>query len=129
MNLEDCQPPRAVGPVDQHLPQFKARFLRTSPPTSTDGIEKYLSSGMIRGIGPAYAKKLLRAFGEKVFDVIEARRTDCARSTASGRFALPAFSLPGPNKRRCGKSWCCPGQRRCGSLPTRMLIDVNRYCS
>jgi exodeoxyribonuclease V alpha subunit len=72
MNLEDCQPPRAVGPVDQHLPQFKARFLRTSPPTSTDGIEKYLSSGMIRGIGPAYAKKLLRAFGEKVFDVIEA---------------------------------------------------------
>jgi exodeoxyribonuclease V alpha subunit len=27
---------------------------------------------MIRGIGPAYAKKLLRAFGDKVFDVIEA---------------------------------------------------------
>jgi hypothetical protein len=27
---------------------------------------------MIRGIGPAYAKKLLRAFGEKVFDIIEA---------------------------------------------------------
>ena len=43
-----------------------------SPPTSADGIEKYLSSGMIRGIGPAYAKKLLRAFGEKVFDIIEA---------------------------------------------------------
>ena len=55
-----------------HGQQFKARFLRTSPPTSADGIEKYLSSGMIRGIGPAYAKKLLRAFGEKVFDVIEA---------------------------------------------------------
>jgi hypothetical protein len=30
-------------------------------PTSADGIEKYLSSGMIRGIGPAYAKKLLHA--------------------------------------------------------------------
>ena len=44
-------------------------FLRTSPPTSADGIEKYLSSGMIRGIGPAYAKKLVRSFGEKVFDV------------------------------------------------------------
>src|ERR1700688_1321496 len=51
-----------------HGQQFKARFLRTSPPTSADGIEKYLSSGMIRGIGPAYAKKLLR----EVFDVIEA---------------------------------------------------------
>src|SRR5271165_5660310 len=55
-----------------HGQQFKARFLRTSPPTSADGIEKYLSSGMIRGIGPTYARKLLRAFGEKVFDVIEA---------------------------------------------------------
>src|SRR5213595_3285714 len=55
-----------------HGQQFKARFLRTSPPTSADGIEKYLSSGMIRGVGPVYAKKLVRAFGEKVFDVIEA---------------------------------------------------------
>ena len=55
-----------------HGQQFKARFLRTSAPTSAEGIEKYLSSGMIRGVGPAYAKKLVRAFGEKVFDVIEA---------------------------------------------------------
>jgi exodeoxyribonuclease V alpha subunit len=55
-----------------HGQQFRARFLRTSPPTSADGIEKYLSSGMIRGIGLAYAKKLVRAFGEKVFDAIEA---------------------------------------------------------
>ena len=55
-----------------HGQQFKAKFLRTSPPTSADGIEKYLSSGMIRGVGPVYAKKLVRAFGEKVFDVIEA---------------------------------------------------------
>ena len=55
-----------------HGQQFKARFLKTSAPTSVEGIEKYLASGMIRGIGPAYAKKLLRAFGEKVFDVIEA---------------------------------------------------------
>ena len=36
-----------------HGQQFKARFLRTSPPTSADGIERYLSSGMIRGIGSA----------------------------------------------------------------------------
>ncbi len=53
-----------------HGQQFKARFLKTSAPTSVEGIEKY--QGMIRGIGPVYAKKLLRAFGEKVFDVIEA---------------------------------------------------------
>src|SRR5271165_5871788 len=55
-----------------HGQQFKARFLKTSAPNSVEGIEKYLASGMIRGVGPVYAKKLLRAFGEKVFDVIEA---------------------------------------------------------
>jgi exodeoxyribonuclease V alpha subunit len=55
-----------------HGQQFKARFLKTSTPTSNEGIEKYLASGMIRGIGPVYAKKLLHAFGNMVFDVIEA---------------------------------------------------------
>jgi len=49
-----------------HGQQFKAKFLKTSEPTSLDGIEKYLGSGMIRGIGPVYAKKLVRAFAEKV---------------------------------------------------------------
>ena len=54
-----------------HGQQFKARFMRSSAPSSIDGIEKYLSSGMIRGIGLVYAKKMVRAFGEKVFDIIE----------------------------------------------------------
>src|ERR1700722_19950315 len=55
-----------------HGQQFKARFLKTSAPSSIDGIEKYLGSGMIRGIGPVYAQKMVKAFGEKVLDVIEA---------------------------------------------------------
>jgi exodeoxyribonuclease V alpha subunit len=55
-----------------HGVQFRARFLKTMPPTTTEGIEKYLGSGMIRGIGPAYARKLVRTFGGQVFDVIEA---------------------------------------------------------
>jgi exodeoxyribonuclease V alpha subunit len=46
-----------------HGQQFKARFLRTSLPSSADGIEKYLSSGMIRGVGPVYAKKCESARG------------------------------------------------------------------
>jgi hypothetical protein len=37
----------------------------TSAPTSIDGIEKYLGSGMIRGIGPVYAKKMVKAFGRR----------------------------------------------------------------
>ena len=53
-------------------PQFRSRFLKVTAPTSAEGIERYLGSGMIRGIGPVYAKKLVGAFGERVFDVIEA---------------------------------------------------------
>jgi len=54
-----------------HGLQFKAAFLKVMPPTSLDGIERYLGSGMIKGIGPVYAKKLVKAFAERVFDVIE----------------------------------------------------------
>ena len=54
-----------------HGQQYRAKFLKTSEPTSLDGIEKYLGSGIIRGIGPAYARRLVRAFGERVFDTIE----------------------------------------------------------
>ncbi len=56
----------------QHGLQFRAQFLKAMPPTTLEGIEKYLGSGMIRGIGPVYAKKLVKAFGEHVFDIIEA---------------------------------------------------------
>ena len=54
-----------------HGVQFRASFLKVTAPTTVEGIEKYLGSGMIRGIGPVYAKKLVRAFGEAVFDIIE----------------------------------------------------------
>jgi exodeoxyribonuclease V alpha subunit len=67
-----------------HGQQFKAHFLRTSAPTSIEGIEKYLGSGMIRGIGPVYAKKLVKAFGEKVFDTIEAEPARLREVTGIG---------------------------------------------
>ncbi len=55
-----------------HGLQFRASFLKATPPTTLDGIERYLGSGMIRGIGPAYAKRLVKSFGETVFEGIEA---------------------------------------------------------
>ncbi|MEY4759018.1 MAG: hypothetical protein RLZZ274_998 [Cyanobacteriota bacterium] len=55
----------------EHGQQFKASFLRSSAPTTAEGIEKYLGSGMIRGIGPIYASKLVGVFGAEVFEVIE----------------------------------------------------------
>ena len=54
-----------------HGQQFKAELLRASRPDSREGIEKYLASGLIKGIGPAFAARLVTAFGEEVFDVID----------------------------------------------------------
>jgi exodeoxyribonuclease V alpha subunit len=54
-----------------HGPQFRAAWLKTAPPTSAAGIEKYLASGLLKGIGPHFARKLIAAFGTAVFDVIE----------------------------------------------------------
>ena len=68
-----------------HGQQFKARFIRSSAPSSIEGIERYLGSGMIRGIGPVYARKLVRAFGEEVFDVIEAEPERLREVSGIGR--------------------------------------------
>jgi exodeoxyribonuclease V alpha subunit len=54
-----------------HGLQFRAQFLKTSAPASIEGMEKYLASGMIHGIGPVYANRLIKAFGDKVFDIIQ----------------------------------------------------------
>jgi exodeoxyribonuclease V alpha subunit len=54
-----------------HGMQLRASTIRCQAPTSLEGIEKYLGSGLIRGIGPVYAKKMVAKFGEKIFDIIE----------------------------------------------------------
>ncbi len=51
--------------------QFKSSHLRMVMPSTEAGIEKYLGSGLVKGIGPHFAKKLVGAFGLKVFEVIE----------------------------------------------------------
>ena len=52
--------------------QFKADILRTMPPTTVEGIEKYLASGMIKGIGPVLAGRIVKAYKERTFEVIDA---------------------------------------------------------
>jgi len=55
----------------QHGQQFKASELRTTPPHTTAGIVKYLGSGLVKGIGPKYAQKIVEQFGEKTLEVID----------------------------------------------------------
>jgi exodeoxyribonuclease V alpha subunit len=64
--------------------QFRASFPKVIPPTTLEGIEKYLGSGMIRGISETYAKRLVKAFGEAVFEVIEQEPDQGAASFPNG---------------------------------------------
>ena len=54
-----------------HGRQFKCTYLNVAAPDSQEGIERYLGSGLMKGIGPHFAKRLVQAFGTSVFDVIE----------------------------------------------------------
>ena len=51
--------------------QFKAETIATAPPASAAGIERYLASGLVKGIGPGTAKKLVEAFGKDTLRVLD----------------------------------------------------------
>ena len=55
----------------EHGRQFKADAIRTAAPSSVEGIEKYLGSGLIKGIGPQYAHRIVAVFGAKTLDIID----------------------------------------------------------
>jgi exodeoxyribonuclease V alpha subunit len=54
---------------------------------------------MIRGIGPVYARKMVKAFGEKVFDIIEAEPDRLREVDGIGALRARRSPLPGRNKR------------------------------
>jgi len=59
------------GKHPQYGEQFKIVFCETNVPASVHGIEKYLGSGLIKGIGPIMAKRIVKMFKEETLNVIE----------------------------------------------------------
>ena len=57
---------------NKHGQQFKAEVLKTARPDTLEGIERYLGSGLIKGIGPVLAGRIVKVFGQRVFDIIDA---------------------------------------------------------
>ncbi len=55
----------------KHGRQFQAEFCEQSLPANTEGIKRYLGSGMIRGVGPVMAERIVNKFGEETLDIIE----------------------------------------------------------
>jgi exodeoxyribonuclease V alpha subunit len=62
-----------------HGVQFRASSLATSAPTSAEDLQKYLGSGLLRGVGPSCAQRLIASFGTRILDVIERRPHDLTR--------------------------------------------------
>lgn len=51
--------------------EFKASKIEETIPDTNEGLIQYLSSGFIKGIGPAMAKKIVNKFGDKTFDILD----------------------------------------------------------
>lgn len=51
--------------------EFKASKIEETIPDTDEGLIQYLSSGFIKGIGPAMAKKIVKKFGDKTFDILD----------------------------------------------------------
>lgn len=79
----------------KHGHQFQAEEIKTSSPNTLAGIEKYLGSGLIKGIGPHYASKLVKAFGFSIFEIIE----------NSPRRLLQVEGIGPSRKRQIEESW------------------------
>jgi len=60
----------------EHGLQFKAQVLRATPPTTSEGVERYLGGGFVKGVGPVLAKKLVEHFGAEVLGVISDNPAD-----------------------------------------------------
>jgi exodeoxyribonuclease V alpha subunit len=55
----------------RHGEQFRAETLLTLAPSTLDGVCKYLGSGLVPGVGPAFAKRIVDVFGERTLDVLD----------------------------------------------------------
>lgn len=65
--------------------QFKAVTVTEVPPTTADGIERYLASGLIKGIGDKTAQRLVETFGDQTLEVIYRDPQQIAKVPGIGR--------------------------------------------
>ena len=74
-SLEEGENVEVEGQWSNHAKygrQFRIETYRLVYPTTLEGIKKYLGSGLIKGVGPVSAKRIVDHFGEETLDVIDA---------------------------------------------------------
>ena len=83
--------------------QFCVESFETKQPTDLVGIQKYLESGLIKGIGPAYAKRIVEKFGVETLTTIDATPNKLLEVEGIGRRGWKKSSDAGESNGRSGR--------------------------
>lgn len=93
--LQEGEPVRLHGHWTRHPeygPRFEVSHYEVILPRKAQAIERYLSSGLIRGIGPATAQKIVRRFGDESLTVLETEPERIARIPGIGKRKAVEFA-------------------------------------
>ena len=82
--------------------QFQVSSFTAVTPATVAGIERYLGSGLVPGVGKEIASRLVKKFGADTLHVIDEGRSGCVRSTASARCAARSRRR-GAHRERSGR--------------------------
>ena len=128
----------------QYGKQWKATGCEIRKPTTLLGIERYLGSGLIRGIGPATAKLLVQEFGKRTLDILseqperltevpgigKKRAQQLARSFQEQYAAreamvfLQSYGVPASLAVKISKVYGADAQRKIRENPYRLIDDI-----
>ena len=105
--------------------QFKAEVCQRMLPTTPEEIRRYLGSGIIKGLGPAMAKKIVAAFGEEALDVIE---NDPLRlSQIKGLTSDKALYISSEYRKLCGVKTVVEFLQKYGISPMTSMAVWRNY--
>ena len=108
-NFGDIQPGQSLelqGYWHEHPKygrQFQVTQARETQPATLTGLEKYLGSGLIKGVGPKTAKSIVQHFGLDTLEVIEHQSERLSEVRGLGPKRVPRSSRPGKSKKPSAK--------------------------
>jgi exodeoxyribonuclease V alpha subunit len=76
----------------KHGRQFQAEFCEQSLPATTEGIKRYLGSGMIRGVGKVMAERIVDRFGEETLDIIDYQPQELLKVLGIGKTRVDSIA-------------------------------------
>ncbi len=112
--------------------QFSVEKFEEALPATVYGIEKYLGSGLIKGVGPKFARRIVQEFGKDTLDVIDENPDALIRVEGIGRVRVERIRA-GRNRGRSRTSWSfCRAMQSAPPTPQRFSrptgVTAFRWC-